>query len=91
MQDFQPSNWRCVSQPSSESPTRKTPLQATPGATWRCFMAGTKVNFPDEDGWTWRTVGDIDMEGILADMFQDGLRVDDYEKSNTKYDENSVS
>ena len=56
-------------------------------AKWRWFLAGTKINFPDEDGWTWRTVGDIDMEDILADMFQDGLRVVDYERINTICDE----
>ena len=59
-------------------------LHAMPAAKWRCFMAGTKVNFPDEDGWTWRTVDDIHMEEISVDVFQDGLRV-------VNYDENSVS
>ncbi|XP_020602111.1 HMG box-containing protein 1-like [Orbicella faveolata] len=52
-------------------------------------MAGTKVNFPDENNWTWRTVGDLDMEDILADLFQDGLQVVDYERINAKHNENS--
>lgn len=90
MQDFQPKGWRCVSQTSAESQTRVIPPQAMPAGKLRCFMAGTKVNFPDEDGWTWRTVGDIDTEDILADMFQDGLQVVDYERINTKCDENGV-
>lgn len=91
MQDFQPSNWRRVSETSSESPTQATLPQEMPPVNWRCFMTGTKVNFPDEDNWTWRTVGDIDcMEDILADLFQDGLRVVDYERTNAKYNENSV-
>ena len=90
MQDFQPTGWRCVSQTSEESQTQGIPLQVMQAGKWRCFMAGTKVNFPDDDGWTWRTVGDIDTEDILADMFRDGLRVVDYERINTKYDENNV-
>lgn len=53
-------------------------------------MAGTKVNFPDEDGWTWRTVDDLDMEEMAADMFRDGLRVVDYQRVETKYDNSSV-
>ena len=53
-------------------------------------MAGTKVNFPDEDNWTWRTVGDINMEDILADLFQDGLQVVDYEGINAKSIDYSV-
>ena len=51
-------------------------------------MAGTRVKFPDEDGRTWRTVDDIEM--VSEDIFQDGLRVVDFERINTKYDENSV-
>ena len=90
MQDFQPSNWRQVSENSSESPPQTTLQQEVPGAKWRCFMAGTKVNFPDEDNWIWRTVGDINMEDILADLFQDGLQVVDYERIGPKYNENSV-
>jgi len=54
-------------------------------------MAGTKINFPDENNWTWRTVGDLDMEDILADLFQDGLQVVDYERINARHNENSVS
>ena len=53
-------------------------------------MAGTKVNFPDENNWTWRTVGDIDMENILVDMFHSGLQVVDYERINAKHNKNSV-
>lgn len=87
--DFQPSNWRQVSESISESPPQTTLQQEVPGAKWRCFMAGTKVNFPDEDNWTWRTVGDINMEDILADLFQDGLQVVDYERIGPKYNENS--
>ena len=53
-------------------------------------MAGTKVNFPDENNWTWRTVGDIDIEDILADLFLNGLQVIDYERINARHDENVV-
>ena len=53
-------------------------------------MAGTRINFLDENNWTWRTVGDLDMEDILADLFQDGLQVVDYERINVKRNENSV-
>jgi len=53
-------------------------------------MAGTKVNFPDEDNWTWRTVDDRDMEDILADLFQDGLQVVDFERIIAKHNDNSV-
>ena len=53
-------------------------------------MAGTKVNFPDENNWTWRTVGDIDMEDILADLFHNGLQVVDYERIDAKHNESSV-
>ena len=53
-------------------------------------MAGTKVNFPHENNWTWRTVGDIDMENILADLFHNGLQVVDYERINAKHNKNSV-
>ena len=53
-------------------------------------MAGTKVNFPDENNWIWRTVGDTDMEDILADLFHNGLQVVDYETINVKHSENSV-
>lgn len=53
-------------------------------------MAGTKVNFPDENNWTWRTVGDIDMEDILADLFHNGLQVVDYDRIDAKRNENSV-
>lgn len=79
-----------MSQNSWDSPTRTSLLQAVPAVKWRYFMAGTRVNFPGEDGWTWRTVDDIEMEEVSGDMFQDGLRVVDYERINTKYDENSV-
>jgi len=53
-------------------------------------MAGTKISFPDGNNWTWRTVGDLDMEDILADLFQDGLQVVDYERIDAKHNENSV-
>ena len=53
-------------------------------------MAGTKVNFLDENNWTWRTVGDVDMKDILADLFQDGLQLVDYERINAKPNESSV-
>ena len=53
-------------------------------------MAGTRVKFPDEDCRTWRTVDDIEMEEVSEDIFQDGLRVVDFERINTRYDENSV-
>ncbi len=53
-------------------------------------MAGTKVNFPDENDRTWRTVGDTGMEDILADLFHNGLQVVDYEGINAKHSQNSV-
>lgn len=61
-----------------------------PAVKWRCFMAGTRIKFPDEDAWTWRTVDDIEMKDVSEDMFQDGLRVVDYERINTKYNGNTV-
>ena len=48
-------------------------------------MAGTRVKFSDEDEWTWRTVDDIEMEEISEDLFQDGLRVVDFERINDEY------
>ncbi|XP_020602090.1 HMG box-containing protein 1-like isoform X1 [Orbicella faveolata] len=89
VQDFQTSNCRRVLETSSESPTQTALSQEVPAAKWRCFMAGTKINFPDENNWTWRTVGDLDMEDILADLFQDGLQVVDYERINARHNENS--
>ena len=90
VQEFQTSNWRRVFETSSETPTQTSLSQEVPAAKWRSFMAGTKVNFPDQNNWTWRTVGDIDMEDILADLFQDGLQVFDFERINAKHNENSV-
>lgn len=53
-------------------------------------MAGTKLSFPDEDGWTCRTVDDLDMDEISADMFRDGLRVMDYQRIEAKFDNNTT-
>lgn len=53
-------------------------------------MTGARIKFPDENGQTWRTVDDIDMEEVSKEMFQDGLQVVDFERINTRYDENSV-
>lgn len=88
-QDFQPREWPCVSQYIPDSPTQ-TLLQALSAAKWRCFLAATRINFPDEDGWTWKTVDDIGMEGISEDLFQHGLRVVDIERITRRHDENSV-
>ena len=90
VQDLKTSNWRRVLETSSESPTQTTLSQEVSASKWRCFMAGTKVNFPDENNWTWRTVGDIDMEDILADLFHNGLQVVDYERIDAKHNESSV-
>lgn len=65
-------------------------LNTTPAAKRQYFMAGTKLSFPDEDGWTWRTVDDLDMDEISADMFQDGLRVMDYQRIEAKFDNNTT-
>ena len=90
VQDLKTSSWQRALEPSSESPTQTSLSQEVSAAKWRCFMAGTKVNFPDENNWTWRTVGDIDMENILADLFHNGLQVVDYERINAKHNENTV-
>ena len=89
-QDLKTSSWRRALETSLESPTQTSLSQEVSAAKWRCFMAGTKVNFPDENNWTWRTVGDIHMENILADLFHNGLQVVDYERINAKHNENSV-
>ena len=78
-----------MSQYIPDSPTQ-TLLQALSAAKWRCFLAATRINFPDEDGWTWKTVHDIGMEGISEDLFQHGLRVVDIERISRRHDENSV-
>lgn len=87
--DFQPSEWRCVSQTTPDSSTQ-TLLQAVAAEKWRCFMAGTRVKLPDEDEWTWRTMDDVEMEEIPEDLFQDGLGVVDYERISTKYDDEFI-
>lgn len=87
-QDFQPREWPCVSQYIPDSPTQ-TLLQALSAAKWRCFLATTRINFPDEDGWAWKTVDDIGVEGISEDLFQHGLRVVDIERISRRHDENS--
>ncbi|XP_058967982.2 HMG box-containing protein 1-like isoform X1 [Pocillopora verrucosa] len=83
-------NWRCVSKTTSENLSQTELLNTTPAAKRQYFMAGTKLSFPDEDGWTWRTVDDLDMDEISADMFQDGLRVMDYQRIEAKFDNNTT-
>lgn len=53
-------------------------------------MAGMKIKLPDESGRSWRTVDNAEIE-ISQNVFQDGLRVVDFERINTNHDENSVS
>lgn len=60
-------------------------LNTTPAAKRQYFMAGTKLSFPDEDGWI-----DLDMDEISADMFRDGLRVMDYQRIEAKFDNNTT-
>lgn len=83
-------NWRYVSQTTPETPIQTTFLNTIPAAKWQYFMAGTKLNFPDEDGWTWRTVDDLDMEKMSPDLFRDGLRVVDCQRIETKYGNNTM-
>lgn len=88
--DYQTAQSRNVSQSICvHSPTKTSLCQTMPSSKWRCFISGTRVKFPDEDGRNWRTVDDTETEEVSDDMFQDGLRVDDVQRINLNFDENS--